>query len=66
MILAINNALIVTRNKAAPITSAGDFARSLSAFPLRICSLFICIFRKQAESVTNFSGDDVQDYILAV
>jgi hypothetical protein len=32
MILAINNARHVIRYKAAPITSAGDLVRSLSAF----------------------------------
>jgi hypothetical protein len=36
MILAINNALIVTRNKAAPITSAGDFAA--------LCPHFLYVF----------------------
>jgi hypothetical protein len=32
MTFAINNARIATKNKAAPTTSAGDFARFYSAF----------------------------------
>ncbi len=32
MIFVINNALVATGKKVAPITSAGDFAHILSAF----------------------------------
>ncbi len=34
MIFIINNALVATEKKVAPTTSAGDFARILSAFIL--------------------------------